>query len=245
MLVKLLVKLLQLIGLSFWVAVSLIIGQSLAGLLVSNLAITTNNIVASGVMAFFGYAFGIALVIGIPYIFTKKRISLGQFGFDRVPLWSDIGLGVLSFLPYAILSYIVALIGTNIGLIDPNVDQQISFTNLYTKLEYIIAFFTLVVLAPLAEEFLFRGYFLGKAIKIGGKAVGVLVVALVFGSMHLIGVTDDGTISWQWGAAADTFSLGLVAGILRLLTGSIWAGVVLHALKNLIAYYILFIAVAG
>ena len=103
-----------------------------------------------------------------------------------------------------------------------------------------VAFITLVVLAPLAEELLFRGYFLGKTSEKIGKWLAVIVTALVFGFMHLLAPTESGIVL-QWGAAADTFAMGLTAGILRTLTGSIWAGVILHSIKNGIAYYFLFI----
>jgi membrane protease YdiL (CAAX protease family) len=72
------------------------------------------------------------------------------------------------------------------------------------------------------------------------KFVAVGLTAIAFGSLHLLGFTDNGVVL-QWAAAADTFSLGLVLGSLRLITGSIWAGVLLHALKNSVAYYFLFI----
>jgi membrane protease YdiL (CAAX protease family) len=47
--------------------------------------------------------------------------------------------------------------------------------------------------------------------------------------------------SLQWNVAADTFALSLVLCTLRQITGNIWAGVLLHMIKNGIAYYFLFI----
>jgi membrane protease YdiL (CAAX protease family) len=57
----------------------------------------------------------------------------------------------------------------------------------------------------------------------------------------LFAVTSGGHLVLQWATALDTFALGIVAGSLRLLSGSIWAGMLLHAIKNGIAYYFLFI----
>jgi membrane protease YdiL (CAAX protease family) len=43
-----------------------------------------------------------------------------------------------------------------------------------------------------------------------------------------------------WVAALDTFTLSIVLCYLREKTGSVWAGVFLHAIKNAIAFVALF-----
>jgi membrane protease YdiL (CAAX protease family) len=54
-------------------------------------------------------------------------------------------------------------------------------------------------------------------------------VSALFGLAHM-----------QWNVAIDVFVLSMVACYLRELTGSIWAGIILHCLKNLIAFIALF-----
>ncbi len=235
------------LGLTLWVVVSLVVGQILGQLLVLSSGIQANIAVLTTVAAVFGYSLGILIAVGGSLMVSRRRsIDKKQWGIERLPSWSDIGLGALSVLPYFVLASVVIWIGTDLlKLIDPDVGQQQSFTNLYLRIEYIVAFFTLVVLAPIAEEFLFRGFFQGKVAKYAGSVAAVLLVAIVFGLMHLIGFSEEGAVVFQWGAAADTFALGIAAGVLRLITGSIWAGVILHAIKNGIAYYFLFIYVAG
>lgn len=240
--VNYLAKAAQSAGLCIWVVAGVLLGQIIAALIIAYLPNGLSNTVESTYTAALGYALAILIIIGIPAFVGKKNLNWKLFGLHRLPLWSDIGLGILALLPYFLLASAVLWLGTDIfKLIDPGVGQQITFTNLYSRSEYILAFITLVVVAPFAEELLFRGYFQGVVTKKTGKIVGVLVTAMVFGLLHLPGFTSDG-VQWQWGVVADTFSLGLIVGVLRLLTGSIWSGVILHALKNAIAYYFLFIA---
>ena len=230
------------LGAAAWVIIGVLVGQIIGGLLVISLPLQVNAAVETTLAAALGYSFAILIVIGIPLLIRKKKPDYKLLGLHRLPQWSDIGLGALSILPYFLFASVIVWLGTEVlRFIDPSVGQQVSFTNLYQQIEYVVAFITLVIMAPFAEELLFRGYFQGRATKKLGKFFGVIIVAIVFGLMHLVGVTETGIVL-QWGAAADTFSLGIIAGVLRLLTGSIWASVVLHAIKNGIAYYFLFIA---
>jgi membrane protease YdiL (CAAX protease family) len=193
-------------------------------------------------MAALGYLLALCIVLGVPAVLFKLRTSMATLGTQRLPSWTDIGLSILSLLPYYLISGLVLYIGMEVlQVIDPQVGQDIPFKDLSLNIEYFVAFVTLVILAPLAEELVFRGYFLGKLQERTGKWLAVLVTALVFGSMHLLGAPENGELVLQWGAAADTFAMGLVAGSLRMITGSIWAGVLLHSIKNAVAFYFLFV----
>ncbi len=230
------------VGLTLWVVFALFLGQALAALVVFNLPFQSNESVLTTIVAAVGYGLGLLLAIGVPALATRKWATKKTLGIERLPSWSDIGLGILSLLPYYIVSGTVLYLGLEVfKVIDPEVGQQIAFDNLSLRIEYVVAFITLVILAPLAEELLFRGYFLGRMTERTGKWVALFVTAIAFGAMHLFGYSETGLVL-QWGAAADTFAMGLTAGILRLLSGSIWAGVLLHSIKNCIAYYFLFIS---
>ena len=229
------------VGLTLWVVLSFAIGQTLAVLVLTSLPLDLNPSVLTTLAAALSYTFGLALALGVPALATRAFVSRKVLGMERLPSLSDIGVGVLAILPYLILSGVLVWLGLEVfKVIDPDVGQQIGFDNLSLRSEYVVAFITLVIMAPLAEELLFRGYFLGRMSERTGKWFALFTTSLVFGLMHLVASGESGIVL-QWGAAADTFAMGLVAGSLRLLTGNIWAGVVLHALKNGIAFYYLFI----
>ena len=93
-----------------------------------------------------------------------------------------------------------------------------------------LAFITLVVIAPVAEEVLFRGYLYGKLKKYVPVWAAILITSALFGLIH-------GT----WNVAVDTFALSIILCLLRESTGGIWASILLHMIKNGIAFYFLFI----
>ena len=59
-----------------------------------------------------------------------------------------------------------------------------------------------------------------------------LLVSVLFGVAHM-----------QWNVGIDVFALSVVMCILRERTNSIWAGFLLHAAKNFVAFYVTFVAV--
>ena len=242
MLAKSLGKAAYAVGLTLWVVFSLFVGQALASIIVISFPSEGNQAVVATLMAALGYALGLGLALGVPALASRKLVSKETLGLHRLPTVADVGIGIMSILPYLVLSGIVLWFGMEVlNIINPEVGQQIPFQNLSLRIEYVVAFITLVIMAPLAEEILFRGYFLGRLSEKTGKWVAMLITALVFGLMHLPAFSETGIVL-QWSAAIDTFAMGIVVGALRNLSGSIWAGVVLHALKNGVAFYFLFIA---
>ncbi len=85
--------------------------------------------------------------------------------------------------------------------------------------------FGIVILAPLGEELLFRG-FLQKFLEEHWQDVtrAVLVTSLFFAIIHL-------NPFWL----IQIYLLGVMLGFLAWRTGSIWAGFILHAANNLMA----------
>ncbi|WP_018954178.1 CPBP family intramembrane glutamic endopeptidase [Thioalkalivibrio sulfidiphilus] len=82
---------------------------------------------------------------------------------------------------------------------------------------------SLVVLAPLIEEILFRGYLLHRLAQKWGLWVGVVVSSALFGAVH------PDTLA----AAVTGFGLAL----LYLKTRTLWAPILAHALYNLLVWF--------
>lgn len=200
---------------------------------------SVNEAVLQTLLSVLIYAVSLVIAIGIPLKLRKIRTTRKDLGFNRLPNWMDIVLAPAAFVVYALISAILLwVISQLLPTVNWNQAQQVGFTSLHMRYEYILAFVTLVVLAPIAEETLFRGYLFGKLKKKVPVWLTILVTSLVFGALHLgIGTTT----SLQWNVALDTFSLSIVLCSLRLVTGNIWAGVLLHMIKNGIAYYVLFV----
>ena len=106
-----------------------------------------------------------------------------------------------------------------------------------TQFELILVYFTLAVLAPVAEETLFRGYLFGKIRRYFSVVPTVFITAFIFSVMHLgVGFLTD----LQWNVALATFVLGITLGWLRAATDNLWASIVLHMLQNTVAFLLLF-----
>jgi membrane protease YdiL (CAAX protease family) len=177
-------------------------------------------------------------ITGVWLLLRLFRWSWRTIGLLR-PTFKQIGLGALALVPYFALYLLIVIIVSAIYP-DLNVDgkQQIGFENVRTIIELLAAFVSLVILPPLVEEIVVRGFLYSGLKKAMPKIVAALVVSAVFGAAHLAGGQGGGLL---WIAALDTFSLSLVLVYLREKTGNLWAGITLHALKNCIAFVSLFI----
>lgn len=180
-----------------------------------------------------------SLVILALYGFLKfKRRSWPTIGFRR-PRWSDLGWGA-AILPLYYISYVL-IAGAGSALIpqlNTNQQQQLGFNNPHGLAQLALTFISLVILPPLVEETLMRGYLYGSLKRGLPKLYAALVTSIIFASAHL----EFGSgAPLLWIAALDTFILSLFLVWLRERTGSLWAGMVVHASKNAIAFGALFI----
>lgn len=82
---------------------------------------------------------------------------------------------------------------------------------------------SLLLLAPLAEELLFRGWLLRQLQRRSGPAMALALSSIAFGAIH----------PWPESAVANTV-FGLFLGWLALRTGSVWPCVTAHAASNAI-----------
>jgi membrane protease YdiL (CAAX protease family) len=122
--------------------------------------------------------------------------------------------------------------------LDINQHQQIGFNNVRGTVELVLTFASLVILPPLAEEIIMRGFLYTSLRKAMPFAWAAVATSALFATAHL---PEGGSAGPLYIAAIDTFVLGMVLSFLREKTGSLWAGITLHALKNGIAFVVLFV----
>ncbi len=199
-----------------------------------NLSGSSEAVVAETVIAALIYVVAILIVIGVPWM-NKKLVHLRadakDLGYGRWMSWTDVLLGPAGFLVYIILSAILVYLGSQIIGFNTSQSQNVGFHGLQTYTQYVLAFITLVIMAPIAEETLFRGYLYGKVKKYVPTWLAILITSVTFGLVH-----------GQWNVGLDVFALSIVLCVLREISGSIWPSIWLHMLKNGLAFYILFIS---
>lgn len=168
----------------------------------------------------------------IPKYLFKQKISKKDTGISGLPTWTDIGLGFAGLIIAMILSGIITAIATSIfPNFNANETQDVGFSNLSQNYQYLTAFFALVVIAPIAEELVFRGVIYSKMREVS-PWLAIILVSLMFGAAH-----------GQWNVGITTFTMSVIMCLIReKLTDTIWAGIILHMLKNAIAFYFLFMA---
>lgn len=190
--------------------------ETTVGQLISNVAI---------------YVLGVFFVL-LPLIIRKRSGEITKLlGIDKIPAASALGWAAAAFAVYFWVTIIVGLLASFIPGFDSDQAQDVGFSDVTTTMEYIMAFVGLVILPPIFEEILFRGYLFGRLRRYVGFWVTAVVTSAVFGLVH-----------GQWNVAVDTFILSLFLCSLREYTGSLWAPILLHAFKNGLAYFFLFIA---
>lgn len=166
------------------------------------------------------------------------RSSLTAIGLIK-PRLRDVGYalaGLAAYLP----AYIMTVVVLTRLIPSLNVDQpqQIGFQGASTGPELLLVFIALVVLPPLIEEMLARGFlFSGLRTKLP-ILVAALITSGIFAAPHLqIGSGEP----LLWVAFIDTFILSMVLVYLRVKSGGLWASIGLHAIKNGIAFMALFV----
>lgn len=190
-----------------------------------------NQIVVNSVFSVVLYLLSIAIIMGVPYIVLKEKTTREELGLTRLPSWTDIIITPAGLIIYFVLSSILILFATQVfPWFDVNQVQETGFSEVSQQYELILAFMSLVVLAPIAEELLFRGYLYGRLKKYMPIWLAILATSVTFGFVH-----------GAWNLAVDTFALSVIMCVLRESTGSLWASILLHMAKNGVAFYILFI----
>ncbi len=161
-------------------------------------------------------------------------------GFTRLPLLRDVGKAALGFVIYFTLLLVIGGIAAAVFHINMDQKQELGFDTVRGIGDKLLVFVSLVLLPPIVEETLFRGFLftgLRKKLKL---LPALLITSLLFASPHLA----EGSGGVLWMAGIDTFLLSVVLCYLREKTGALWAGVAVHMLKNGVAFAYLYIFVS-
>lgn len=178
------------------------------------------------------------LVLGVAGLLKLFRWDWRAIGLVR-PRLRHILVGMGAVVPYYLLYVIVVLImGALIPSLNVAQKQDIGFNSVHGSAALVLTFISLAVLPPLAEEIAMRGFLYTGLRKWLPRIAAGVCVSVLFGAAHL---AEGGAAGPLWIGAIDTFTLSLVLVFLREKTGNLWAGITLHALKNSIAFVLLFV----
>ncbi|MBI2007774.1 CPBP family intramembrane metalloprotease [Candidatus Saccharibacteria bacterium] len=181
---------------------------------------------------------GLVLALTIAVVKRWRNLGLSSIGLGRLPKWRDLTRalgGAVVFYGLLIISSIL------ITLFVPDLDtdelQDVGFDALNSSLDTLLAFTALVILPPIGEETLMRGYLYSGLRSKMRFVPAMLITSVLFGIAHL-GTGSSGAPLWI--AGVNTFLLSLVLVYLRERTGALYAPMLVHATNNLIAFGIHF-----
>jgi membrane protease YdiL (CAAX protease family) len=160
-----------------------------------------------------------------------RQLHAANFGFRRIGL----GHGIAAFLVAGIGYFVVtALYASLIGL--HGTDKLPSELGVSSSTAALVAAAVFVcVIAPVCEEFFFRGFVFGALrrmrIVVAGRELGTWVAAIITGI--LFGLAHTGSASSQY--LIPLGFLGFVLCLVRWRTGSLYPCMALHSVNNSLA----------
>jgi uncharacterized protein len=166
-------------------------------------------------------------LIGAAVLFAGMagRPTPAQFGLRPTPWLKALGWMVIAFVAFYIVTAAwVAIVGGDPD--DDKLPQELGVDR--STIALLAVAFLVSVVAPIAEEFFFRGFFYGALRNWRGVLPAAIITGLVFGGIHA------GSSEVEFLLPLAVF--GFLLCILRERTGSLYPCVVLHCANNSLAF---------
>jgi len=190
----------------------------LSYLLFSPLYIALDQIAGMEISFLVYYLLAMGVPFGVAHLIRKKRTGINRYNFSL----SSIKIMALTS---------ISIIAIQIGIVSPVInslpmpefmqDLILEFSNR----NGILSFITIVVLAPVFEELIFRGIILNGLLQQYSPVKSIVLSSFLFGVMHLN--------PWQFISA---FTIGLFSGWVYYKTRKLSLSILIHFVNNLIAF---------
>jgi membrane protease YdiL (CAAX protease family) len=162
---------------------------------------------------------------------VMSRARAPDFGYRRV--WLPLALG--AFAAAAIGYYVISLVYASIVTLHGSDKLPSELNANHNTAALVGATVFVCVVAPMAEEFFFRGFIFGglrrMQVRVAGVDLGTWLAAVITGI--LFGLVHAGSASSQYLVPLGIF--GFVLCLLRWRTGSLYPCMALHSVNNALA----------
>lgn len=232
---------------TFYTVILFFVGQLLSGIIL--LSVTSilgynssqvSNILSNNpAVLFLAVLFSGAITIGLLWLFYSliNRKFWLSVGLGAGPKLYHVWRSLLAYGTYFLtLIAVVAVVSNFVPAVNVNQMQQLGFESVGGT-QLIFVFLTLVILPPVVEEIIFRGFLFRRLKKLINVYPAAIITSVIFALAHTEFLGDN---PLNWIAAIDTFILSFFLIYLLLKTNSLWPSIFLHGIKNCIAFVVLF-----
>ncbi len=163
-----------------------------------------------------------AIAIILRYTIREKKVPVSYATYFCAP--KPLSAVVSIFVPLITVAGFYLLAGwfsVFLDYIGCNLTTELNFT---TAGEWIFGAIVMVIVAPIGEEFVFRGALLSGLRTVYSETASMFICALAFSLMHM---NPEQTV-YQ-------FFLGLVASYSAIKTRNLWTSVIIHSVSNAVA----------
>ena len=160
-------------------------------------------------------------VVMLALLAQRTGASASDYLGWRLPRRADLVVGILASIGFIIAANLISsLAGRN--LVTPF--QNDIYTTAAAQGWLALLWFAVIVITPIGEETLFRGFlFRGWFREPKDAWPAIVVTALLFAVMH---------VQYDWFVIAQVFGFGVLLGWMRWVSGSTLLTMLLHALIN-------------
>lgn len=158
----------------------------------------------------------------------RRELGLVAGPPGRILAWGSVGglLGLASNYGLLMLLYLVVLLVSGRHLTSPDGEAIRSLGHFYQ----VIAIAATCIFAPICEELFFRGALYSAMRKSLSRNRALILNALVFALLHL-----------KWQGLPSLFALGLIFAYLYEETGSVYPGMIAHAINNIVVLSLIYL----
>ena len=174
-------------------------------------------------------------IVGVGFIMlfagVRKGVSIAEYlGLKRVTVKQ-----VLAVLG---ITMVFIFLADFAGLfVDTSASNEFMLNIYNTSVWPVLLWAALIIFAPIFEEAFFRGFLLeGFWQSRLGPIGAVLLTAFAWALLH---------IQYDFYGIATIFVMGILFGIVRIKTGSLWITIILHAFTNMVSLVMIALQVEG
>jgi len=169
------------------------------------------------------------LLAVVPYLANRSLAELGV----RTPRWRELGIGlggaIVMWLSVSAVAQVLSTLTHS-----HETESAVKVLREVHSPAQILGFVAVaVVFAPIVEEFAFRVFFFNAIARYSNTMIGAAVSGILFGLVHVVGMTDQGGIAGALLTVGIPLAFGgFVLAIVYARTGCYWANVLTHGLFN-------------